>query len=192
VCEEAERLERLVSNLLDMTRLDSGAVSPRREWVPLDEVVGGALTRLEKRLAGRRVDTVIAPDVPLLSIDPVLVEQLFLNLLENAAKYTPPGSEIEIHASREGGTIVVEVADRGPGLRPGDEERVFERFYRGSHATVRGVGLGLPIARAIAQAHGGRLTAANRPGGGTVFRLTLPVSADAPASGRDAAGATPA
>jgi len=192
VCEEAERLERLVSNLLDMTRLDSGAVAPKREWVPLDEVVGGALTRLEKRLAGRPVATVIAADLPLLSIDPVLVEQLFLNLLENAAKYTPAGSEIEIRASREGGTIVVEVSDRGPGLKPGDEERVFERFYRGSHATVRGVGLGLPIARAIAQAHGGRLTAANRPGGGTVFRLTLPVSADAPAGGREATGAPPA
>jgi two-component system sensor histidine kinase KdpD len=189
VCEEAERLERLVANLLDMTRLDSGAVSPKREWVPLDEVVGGALTRLERRLAQRRVSTAIPGDVPLLSIDPVLVEQLFVNLLENAAKYTPPGSELEVSARREGGTIVVEVADRGPGLPPGDEERVFERFYRGAHATVRGVGLGLPIARAIAQAHGGRLVAANRPGGGAVFRLTLPVPADVPTAAGDAGGA---
>ena len=192
ICEEAERLERLLSNLLDMTRLESGAVTPRREWVPLDEVIGAALTRLERRLAGRQVTTTIAEDVPLLSIDPVLVEQLFLNLLENAAKYTPPGSEIEIRAAREGGTILVEVADHGPGLTPGDEERVFERFYRGAHASVRGVGLGLPIARAIAQAHGGRLAASNRPGGGCVFRLTLPVPSEPPPAAADApAGTTP-
>jgi two-component system sensor histidine kinase KdpD len=189
VCDEAERLERLVSNLLDMTRLDSGAVEPRREWVPLDEVIGSALTRLERRLAGRPVTTRIADDVPLLRIDPVLVEQLFLNLLENAAKYTPPGSPIEIRATREGGTIVVEVADRGPGLPADAEERIFERFFRGAHATVRGVGLGLPISRAIAQAHGGRLAAANRPGGGAVFRLTLPLPADVPPGTGEAADA---
>ncbi len=180
ICEEAERLERLVSNLLDMTRLDSGAVEPKRAWVPLDEVVGGALTRLERRLSGRRVTTTIPPDVPLVSLDPVLVQQLFVNLLENAAKYTPEGSDLEIRAAREGGTLVVDVADHGPGIPPGDEERVFERFHRGAHAGVRGVGLGLPIARAIAQAHGGRLVAANRPGGGAVFRLTLPLGAEAP------------
>jgi len=182
ICEEAERLERLVANLLDMTRLDSGAVEPKREWVPLEEVVGGALTRLEKRLAGRAVATEIAPGLPLVSLDPVLVQQLFVNLLENAAKYTPAGTEIEIHASREGGTLVVDVADRGPGIPPGDEERIFERFHRGAHAGVRGVGLGLPIARAIAHAHGGRLVAANRPGGGAVFRLTLPIGAQPPAT----------
>jgi two-component system sensor histidine kinase KdpD len=180
VCDEAERLERLVSNLLDMTRLDSGTVEPKREWVPLVEVIGSALTRLERRLGRRPIQTTLADDVPLLSIDPVLVEQLFVNLLENAAKYTPPGSPIEIRGSREGRTIVVEVADRGPGLPAGAEERVFERFFRGAHTTVRGVGLGLPISRAIAQAHGGRLAAANRPGGGTVFRLTLPLPTDVP------------
>jgi two-component system sensor histidine kinase KdpD len=188
ICEEAERLERLVSNLLDMTRLDSGAVQPKREWVPLVEVVGAALTRLERRLAGRRITTTIAEDVPLLSVDPVLVQQLFLNLLENAAKYTPPGSEIDIRAVREGGTLVVDVGDRGPGIPPGQEERVFERFHRGEHAGVRGVGLGLPIARAIAQAHGGRLVAGNRPGGGAVFRLTLPLPAEPPPRSADVGG----
>jgi two-component system sensor histidine kinase KdpD len=180
ICEEAERLERLVSNLLDMTRLDSGAVEPKREWVPLVEVLGGALTRLEQRLGGRRVTSSLPDDLPLVSLDPVLVEQLFVNLLENAAKYTPPGSELEVRARGEGGTLVVDVADRGPGIPPGDEERIFERFHRGAHAGVRGVGLGLPIARAIAQAHGGRLVAANRPGGGAVFRLTLPLPAEPP------------
>ncbi len=192
ICEEAERLERLVSNLLDMTRLESGAVEPRREWVPLVEVIGGALTRLERRLAGRRVIAAVPDDLPLVSLDPVLLEQLFVNLLENAAKYTPPGSELEVRASREGGTLVVDVADRGPGIPPGEEERVFERFHRGAHAAVRGVGLGLPIARAIAQVHGGRLVASNRPGGGAVFRLTLPLSAEAPRGAAEPApGAAP-
>jgi two-component system sensor histidine kinase KdpD len=181
VCDEAERLERLVSNLLEMTRLESGTVEPRREWVPVDEVVGSALNRVERRLAGRSVRTALAPDLPLLSIDPVLVEQVLVNLLENAVKYTPPGSELEIRADRDGPSVTFEVADRGPGIPPGDEERIFERFHRGTHgAGIRGVGLGLPIARAIAQAHGGRLTAANRPGGGAAFRLTLPLAADAP------------
>jgi two-component system, OmpR family, sensor histidine kinase KdpD len=180
ICEEAERLERLVSNLLDMTRLQSGAVEPRREWVPLVEVIGGALTRVEERLAGRRVRTELADDLPLVSLDPVLVEQLFINLLENAAKYTPAAAEIDIRGTREGGTLVVDVADRGPGIPPGDEERIFERFHRGAHAGVSGAGLGLPIARAIAEAHGGRLVASNRPGGGAVFRLTLPLRGDSP------------
>lgn len=175
VVEEAERLERLVSNLLDMTRLESGVVEPRREWVPLVEVVGSAMNRLERSLGGREVTIDIPDAVPLLSIDPLLVQQLFVNLLENAAKYTPPGSEIEVRAMREGGTLVVDVADRGPGIPPGEEERVFERFHRAARPGVHGVGLGLPIARAIAQAHGGRLTASNRPGGGALFRLTLPI-----------------
>ncbi len=119
--------------------------------------------------------TEIADDVPLLSIDPILFEQLFVNLLENAAKYTPPGSELAIRAVRAEGMVVVEVADRGPGIPPGEEERVFERFHRVARPGVRGAGLGLPIARAIAQAHGGHLTASNRPDGGAVFRLTLPI-----------------
>lgn len=191
VCEEAERLERLVSNLLDMTRLDSGTVQPRREWVPLEEVVGGALTRLERSLAGRRVAARLPEGLPLLALDPVLVEQLFVNLLENAAKYTPSGTEIEIGAAVEGGAVVVEVADRGPGVPPGQEERIFERFHRGVHAGVRGVGLGLPIARAVAQVHGGRLVAARRPGGGAVFRLTLPLGEAPPPPPAEAGGGAP-
>lgn len=175
VVEEAERLERLVSNLLDMTRLESGVVEPRREWVPLVEVVGAAMNRVERMLVGRPVAIDIPASAPLLSIDPILVQQLLVNLLENAAKHTPPGSEIAVRAAREGRTLVVEVADRGAGIPPGEEERVFERFHRAAAPGIAGVGLGLPIARAIAQAHGGRLTAARRPDGGSLFRLTLPI-----------------
>lgn len=194
ICDEAERLERMVSNLLEMTRLDSGAVSPKREWVPADELVGGALERLARPLAGRPVTARLEPGLPLLSVDPVLVEQLLVNLLENAAKYTPAGSEIELRCAREGQGVLLEVADRGPGIPEGDEERVFERFQRGVHPGVRGVGLGLPIARAIAQAHGGRLSAARRPGGGALLRLTLPLPDGSPGPGEAPeapGGATP-
>jgi two-component system sensor histidine kinase KdpD len=191
VVEEAERLERLVANLLDMTRLESGVVEPKREWVPLVEVVGSAMTRLERSMAGRRVAIEIPEEIPLLSIDPLLVQQLLVNLLENAAKHTPPGAEIGVLATREGGTLAVDVADRGPGIPPGEEERVFERFHRAARPAVGGVGLGLPIARAIAHAHGGRLTASNRPGGGALFRLTLPIL-DPPAAPPEPAAGAPA
>jgi two-component system, OmpR family, sensor histidine kinase KdpD len=180
ICEEAERLERLVSNLLDMTRLDSGAINLKREWVPLEELVGSALTRLEARLTGHQLKVRLPEHLPLLDVDPVLLEQLLVNLLENASKYTPPGTEVEIHAEQEEGSIVVEVADRGPGLPPGDEQRVFERFYRGRHVGVPGVGLGLPICLGIARAHRGTLVASNRSEGGAVFRLRLPVGAQPP------------
>ncbi len=187
IVDEAERLERLVGNLLDMTRLERGAVTPRREWVPADEVVGSALTRAERTLAGREVRTSLSDDLPLLSADPVLLEQLFVNLLENAAKYTPPGSAVEVSGRREGDVLRFEVTDHGPGIAAGEEERIFERFQRGSRSGSGGAGLGLSIARAIATVHGGRLVAENRPGGGAAFTLTLPVPAGAPeATGAEA------
>ena len=172
--EEADRLERLVRNLLDMTRLESGALRVRREWVPLEEIIGVALTRLEAQIADRPVHTELPVDLPLLSIDAILVEQLFVNLLENAAKYTPPGSAVDVIARVSGGSIVVEVADRGPGLPPGSEKRVFEKFYRGQQVERPGAGLGLAICLGIAQAHGGSIVGENRPGGGAIFRVTLP------------------
>ncbi len=174
ICEEADRLERLVRNLLDMTRLESGAVVVKRDWVPLEEVVGAALTRLEKQLGARPVRISLPDDLPLVSVDAILLEQLFVNLLENAAKYTPPGSLLEISAIAGEQSIVVELADRGPGLAAGSEKRIFEKFYRGQHDGPPGAGLGLAICLGIAQAHGGVLLAQNRPGGGAVFQLTLP------------------
>jgi two-component system sensor histidine kinase KdpD len=173
--EEAERLNRLVTNLFDMTRLEAGAIQVRKEWHPLEEIVGAALTRLETRLADRPVATRLPADLPLVPMDGVLIEGVLVNLLENALRHTPPGTPIDIEARVEGPWLVVEVADRGPGLAPGDESRVFERFYRGGReAPEGGVGLGLTVCRGIVEAHGGAIAAANRPGGGAAFRFTLP------------------
>lgn len=180
MCEESERMERLVANLLDMTRLESGGLAPKREWVPLEELVGAALTRLETTLGERPVRIALAPDLPLLSVDPVLLQQVFVNLLENAAKYTPEDAAIEICARRENGIIVLDVADHGPGVPRGDEEHIFEKFYRGTHPGVGGVGLGLPICRGIINAHGGTISMSNREEGGALFQIRLPIAPGAP------------
>jgi two-component system sensor histidine kinase KdpD len=172
--QEAERLDRLVDNLLEMTRLESGAVAIRKEPQPLDGILGAALKRLEGPLRDRSLEIRLPPDLPLVPIDAQLIEQLFLNLLDNAVRYTPPGSPIDIRASVLPSTIVVELADRGPGFGPGEEKRIFDKFYRGRPVGVHGVGLGLAICRAIVEAHGGAISAANRPGGGALFRFTLP------------------
>jgi two-component system sensor histidine kinase KdpD len=176
---EARRLERLVANLLDMTRLDSGAVTVKREWVPLDELVGAALTRLEGPLAGRAVHTTLG-ELPLISVDPVLIEQALVNLLENAVKYTPAASPLEISGRLVGDEVELEVADRGPGFGPDEAGRVFEKFFRGRGQVARGAGLGLAIVRGIALAHGGTVRAATRPGGGASFTLTLPTGGPPP------------
>jgi two-component system sensor histidine kinase KdpD len=189
ICEEAERLERLVANLLDMTRLESGALRVKREWIPLEEMVGSALGRLESRLGPRPIHVHLPADLPLLSVDPILIEQLLVNLLENAAKYTPPEASIDIGAREVPDGIEIEVADRGPGLPEAVLEKIFEKFYRGAHVGIGGVGLGLPICRGIAEAHGGTLRASNREGGGARFVLTLPPQGappDAPAADPEA------
>jgi two-component system sensor histidine kinase KdpD len=177
--EEAERLERLVANLLEMTRLDSGEVRLKRAWVPLDEMVGSALGRLEKRIGDRPVRVALG-GVSLVSVDPVLFEQVFVNLLENALKYTPDGTAIEVDASALDGGVEIDVMDRGPGLATGTERSIFEKFFRGAHPGVGGVGLGLPICKAIVEAHGGTIAAESRSEGGTVFRVLLPVPSEAP------------
>ena len=127
-----------------------------------------------KRLQGRSVSTRLPAELSLVQLDAVLIDQVLVNLLDNAVKYTPAGSPIEVSASQEDSTVRIEVADRGPGIPPGDGQRVFEKFYRWHTGTIRGVGLGLAICRAIVAAHGGTIWAENRPGGGGVFRFTLP------------------
>lgn len=181
---EAARLNHLVNNLLDITRLESGAVQIAKQWQPIEEVIGSALTHLESQLAGRKIATQLAGDLPLVPIDGVLIEQVIVNLLENAVKYTPAGSPIEIEAKlrKQNGDlpcVVVSVTDHGPGLALGEESWIFDKFVRGSNAAShRGVGLGLAICRAAVKAHGGQIWAENRPqsiGGGAVFHFSIPI-----------------
>jgi two-component system sensor histidine kinase KdpD len=182
ICDEAERLNRRVRDLLDMTRLESRAVQLRLEWQPVEEVVGAALARMERPLAGRDVTARLDPDLPLVAFDAVLIEQVLVNLLENAVKYSPPGTPIQVSACVTPGEVVVSVADRGPGIPPGQEDRVFQKFYRAPE-TGRGdgVGLGLAVCRAALDAHGGRIWVDNTPGGGAAFRFALPVRGTPPA-----------
>lgn len=180
VLEEAERLNRLIRNLLDMTRLESGAVKLNKEWLPLEEVLGGALNHLDARLGAREVRVELPPDLPLVPCDAVLLEQLLINLLENAIKYS--SGPLEIKATYSADEVAVEVNDQGAGIPAGEEERIFDKFHRTARAGGRGgVGLGLTICRAIAVAHGGQIAARNRPGGGASFRFTLPLDGPPPA-----------
>lgn len=179
VLEEAERLNRLIRNLLDMTRLESGAVKVKKEWLPLEELVGAALGRLESRLSGRELHVQLPPDLPLVPCDAVLIEQTLINLLENAAKYS--GGPIDVSARDAQREVVVEVADRGPGVPAGQELRVFEKFQRaGREGGPEGVGLGLTICRAIVSAHGGRIWVEDREGGGARFQFALPIEGEPP------------
>lgn len=181
--DEARRLARLVANLLDMTRVEAGALRVHKEEQPIEEVIGAALNRLEDRLAGREVVTDVPADLPLVPLDPVLVEQVLINLLENALKYTPAGSPLHVAARAEASEVVVEVADRGPGVAAEDQERVFEKFYRVKHGEGGGsVGLGLSICRGIVRAHRGRIWVEPRRGGGARFRFALPLAEPAKAS----------
>ncbi len=186
--EEALRLARLVRDLLDMTRVDAGALKVRKELQSLEEVVGAALYRLDDRLRGRAVGTSIPDDLPLVPFDAILIEQVLINLIENAIKHTPAGSPIEVAARALPGEVEVEVADRGPGVERLDQERVFEKFYRVRDGEGGGVGLGLTICRGVVSAHAGRIWVEERPQGGASFRFTLPL--DQVASGPPVAEAT--
>ncbi len=175
IYEEADRLNRLLSNLLDMTRLESGAIKIKKEWQALEEIVSAALNRLERYLNDHPVTIQFAPDLPLVPVDGMMIEQVFINLLENVIKYTAGGSSIDISARATDNEVIVDVADRGPGFLPEDVEQIFDKFYRAQPSAHGGAGLGLAICRAIIEAHGGRIWAENRPGGGAVFCFTLPV-----------------
>ncbi len=179
--DEALRLNRLVRNLLDMTRLEAGALKVNKEPQPLEEVVGAALTRMEDRLRGREVKTDLRADLPEVPIDSALIEQVLINLLENATKYTPPGTAIEVAAHDNGPVVEVTVADHGPGVPAEEAERVFDKFYRRREGEGGGAGLGLTICRGIVAAHGGRIWVDERPGGGARFHFSLPLDPGAPA-----------
>ncbi len=184
IVDEAHRLARLVDNLLDMTRLESGAVQLNKQWHVLEEIVGSARNRLRRELAGHTVHVDMDGDLPLLLLDGTLLEQVFSNILENAARYTPAGSRIDITARALGRRVEIRIADNGPGLPPGSETRIFEKFYRGTTSPAdgrRGVGLGLTICQAILLAHGGAISAHNRLEGGAGVRHRAAVRGECPA-----------
>ncbi|MBY0464560.1 MAG: GAF domain-containing protein, partial [Burkholderiales bacterium] len=176
----ALRMSALVNNLLDMARLQSGAVQLNRAWQPLEDVVGSALGACGTVLHGRGIHTSLPGDLPLLNLDAVLIERVLVNLLENVAKYTPPGSPVTVGAEVRSSDVVLTVDDHGPGLPEGSEERLFEKFERGGQreSATPGVGLGLAICRAIVQAHGGRISGSNRHADGRIvgarFEVLLP------------------
>jgi two-component system sensor histidine kinase KdpD len=182
---EARRMNAMVDKLLDMARLQSGTVQLKREWLPIEEVVGTALQSVESALGGHHVRVELASDLPLVEIDAVLIERVFANLLENAAKYTPSGSTVTIAARVVAPDLVVTVSDDGPGLPVGQADRLFDKFTRGVREShTPGVGLGLAICRAIVEAHGGRIgvdaPAADHRGARFSFTLPLGEPPDAP------------
>jgi two-component system sensor histidine kinase KdpD len=174
ICDEAARLERLLCNLLELSRLEAGALRLRRDWVPADELIGSALARLDGPLGARPVRVEVSADCPLLHVDPVVTEQIFVNLLENAVRYTPACAPITLRAHGEGPWVEISVIDAGPGLPPGPPERLFTRFTQGESGAPGGAGLGLAVCKGIAEAHGGSIQAESLPEGGACFRVRLP------------------
>jgi two-component system sensor histidine kinase KdpD len=173
--EQAARLASLVSNLLDMARLNAGEITLRREWQPLEEVIGASIKLIESALVSHPVKVTLPADLPLLEFDAVLLERVFCNLLENAAKYSPADTGLDIIARPAGEFVEVEVCDRGPGFSASNNEQLFDMFVRGDSASGKpGTGLGLAICRAIIEAHGGKIRATNRPEGGACVSFTLP------------------
>ena len=176
IVQESRRMTSLVTNLLDMVRVEAGTLAVRKEWQPLEEALGVALLRLDERMAEHPVTTRLPAGLPLVPIDGLLIEQVFINLLENAVKYTPAGTPVSISAEAVPGAVIVTVSDRGPGLPSGTEQEVFRKFYRAAarDGACGGSGLGLTICRGIVQAHGGRIWAEAGEGGAR-FRFLLPL-----------------
>jgi len=178
VYDQSRDMSELLNKVLEMTRLETGAIVLKRDWDSVGEIAGAVLERLRERLADHRVVVELPHDLPLVRVDAVLIEQALANLLENAARHTPSGTLVRLRAALSGGELVVSVEDFGPGLPDGDVERVFAKFHRGmAEGAGGGVGLGLAICRAIVRLHGGRAWAEQLPGGGTAFRFSLPIEA---------------
>jgi two-component system sensor histidine kinase KdpD len=178
IVREGERLGHLIQNLLSMSRLESPTIALRKTPEAVEDIVAAALSRLSDALASRQLKVEVPADLPWVLAEPALVEQVLLNLLENALRYTPSEASIEVTAQASEGFVKLEVADSGPGIAEAEREKVFEKFFRGSQATKSdgGVGLGLTICRAVVRAHGGRIAIRERQGGGTVVELTLPIA----------------
>jgi two-component system, OmpR family, sensor histidine kinase KdpD len=182
ICDEATRMANLIQNILDMAYLDAGVIQLNKQWYPLEEIIGTVLTRLQKRLDGRPVSVNIPSGCPMIQADSGMIEQVLANLLENAARYTPEHSSIEISATLSPFAAEISVADHGPGIPKGLEKQLFEKFFRvKNEAAQSGVGLGLAICRAIVEVHGGSIQTRNRGTGGAIFSFVLPLD-EAPPS----------
>ena len=174
--EEADRLNRLVGNLLDMTRLEGGALKVKSESADVQDIIGTSIGQMESRLTGRKIKVSVPDSLPFVNLDFVLIVHVLNNLLDNALKYSPASSQVDVQAQMVENELQISVLDRGLGIPVGDLERVFDKFYRVQRpAHVAGTGLGLAICKGIVEAHGGRIWAENRPGGGTSITLSLPV-----------------
>jgi two-component system sensor histidine kinase KdpD len=176
---EADRLNRLVENLLDMSRIEGGVLSPEKVWYPLDELLHDVLDRMDAQFQGRTVSTHIPDDMPPVRLDYVQIDQVMTNLIENALHYTPADSPIEISMQLHHDSMVVSVADRGPGVAQAEREHIFDKFYRvlaerQISEYTQGSGLGLAVCRGLVEAHGGRIWVEAREGGGSIFSFTLP------------------
>jgi len=180
IYSESVRLNRLVSNLLDMTKLQSGALKVKKEWHPLDELIGAALSVMDDKLGERQVKTNMPDDPVLVPADAILIQQVLVNLLDNAVKYSPASSPIEITAQRCEDSIMISVADHGPGIPMEHRDLIFQKFFRDAPETTFGAGLGLAICAGIIEAHGGKIWVEDTPGGGSLFRFTLPIDDEMP------------
>ncbi|MCI0475517.1 MAG: ATP-binding protein, partial [Anaerolineales bacterium] len=176
---EAQRLNHLVGNLLDMSRIESGAMRVRQEWCDVQDVIGSALDNLGERIHERQVSVDLPATLPMVPLDFVLIVQVLVNLLDNALKYSPPRSRIEVSAQVTALILEIKVADRGIGIPSEDLTRVFDKFYRVQRPDgVKGTGLGLAICKGIIEAHRGKIQAENREGGGTIVAIQLPLRTD--------------
>jgi two-component system sensor histidine kinase KdpD len=174
---KAHEMSELVSNVLDLMRFEAGEVALRRDWETLDDLIGSALARMDERLRDHPLDVDIPTDLPPVHVDAGLIVQTFANLLDNVAKYTPPGTSVHITAQADDDRLIVTVDDEGPGLPAAERDRLFDKFQRGrDEGTIVGAGLGLAICRAVIEAHGGSIRAGDRPGGGARFQFTLPTN----------------
>jgi two-component system sensor histidine kinase KdpD len=186
IYDESHRLSRLVDNLLEMTKIEADGLHLHKQWEVVEEIVGAALHRLDSTLVGREIRTQLPANLPMIEMDGLLIEQVLVNLLDNAIKYTPVNSPIEVNVAYHGEHLTIAVRDHGAGIPAGEEQRIFEKFYRGgvpqTRTAVRGSGLGLAICKAIVETHGGQIRAQNVPDGGASFEFSLPAARKPPSS----------
>jgi two-component system sensor histidine kinase KdpD len=183
--EETDRLTLMVSNLLDLSRIEGGALRPRKDWYDIDELIVDVRARLAPRTKNHPLTITVEPDLPLLCFDYVQIAQVLINLIENAVKYTADGTPIAIAARRAPGAVEIAVHDDGPGIPPEHQLHLFDTFYRGNAAAAApGSGIGLAISKGLIEAHHGLIWVESEPGSGTTFRFTLPLPPSSPATSR--------